>query len=95
MTVSMPSCSAMRSAVAWLSPLSMTTSAPSSWSSRIAWAEVSRTASAKAMTPAPRPSTPTSTAVRPLAASSSRRASNDPSSTPSWAMSLRLPTTTR
>ena len=94
MTVSMPSWPAIRRAVASLSPLSMTTATPSSCSASTACAEVSRAASARPMTPAGRPSTATSTAVRPLAASSSRRARMEPASTPSRTISWRLPTTT-
>ena len=56
---------------------------------------MSRGASAIAITPAARPSTATNTAVRPVAASSSRRAASAPRSTSSSAISFRLPTTTR
>lgn len=73
----------------------LTTCAPSSRTEGIAPADVSRAASASPITAMARPSTPTSTAVSPAEASSSRRASRSPSWTPSSAMSLRLPTTTR
>ena len=57
----------MRRAVASLSPVSMTTSTPSSCSAATAAAAVGRGASASAISPAARPSTATSTAVRPVA----------------------------
>ena len=67
MTSSMPSSAAMRSAVARLSPESMTGRTPSSRSAPMASAAVSRGASAIAMTAAAWPSTATCTLVRPCA----------------------------
>ena len=53
-------------AVAWLSPVSMTTSMPRSCSAATAAAAVGRGASAMPITPAAWPSTATRTAVRPV-----------------------------
>ena len=74
MTSSMPSSAATRSAVARLSPESMTGRTPSSRSAPMASAAVSRGASAMAMTAAALPSMATCTLVRPWPASSSERA---------------------
>lgn len=76
MAVSMPSCPAMRSAVAWLSPVGMMTSTPRLCSAAIAAARVSRGASAMPMTATALPLTAAMTAVRPVAdsAASARQA---------------------
>ena len=85
----------MRRAVASLSPVSITTSIPSSCNEVTAAAAVGRAASAMPMTAAARPSTATATAVRPPFASSSRRAARPARSMPSRSKRRRLPTTTR
>ncbi len=85
----------MRAAVAWLSPVNITTRTPASWSAATAAAAVGRGASAIAMRPATCPSIATHTTVRPPAANSSRRRARSPSSTPTRFMSLTLPTDTR
>ena len=94
MTVSMPSCPAMRSAVAWLSPVSMTTSTPDSVSAATAAADVGRGASAMPISATARPSTATHTTVRPAEAISSRRAASVPRSTPLASMRRVFPTAT-
>jgi hypothetical protein len=78
-----------------LSPVSMTTSTPRSCSAATAVAAVGRGASASAISPAGRPSTATSTVVRPAPASSSRRAANSPGSTLSRSRRRWFPTATR
>ena len=91
----MPSWPAIRPAVASLSPVSMTTSTPASCSAATAAAAVGRGASASAITPTARRRRRPARRCGPPAASSSRRAPSEPRSTPSSAISLALPTSTR
>src|SRR5918992_940940 len=95
MTWSMPNSPAIRSAVARLSPVSMTTWTAAWWRAWMAATEVSRGASAMANSPRGRPSAAAITTVRPPLASCSRRAASGPRSTASRSISRRLPTATR
>ena len=92
----MPSSSAIRRAVAWLSPVSITTWTPSSCSAATAAAAVGRAASASAITPAGAAVDRHHTAVRPAAGELARATrSSAPRSTPSRSSRRGLPTATR
>ena len=94
-TASIPTCAAIRRAVFWLSPESMTARAPSSRSARTAAAAVSRGASAIAMSPASSSSSATSTTVRPSPVSSAARAPSPSTEAPARSIRRWLPIATR
>ena len=73
---------ATRSALPWLSPVSMTTSAPLSRSDATAPGAVARRASSHRSAPAQSPSTPTHSAVAPARSHSAAAAARDGSSRP-------------
>ena len=94
-TCRIPSSRAIRSAVARLSPVSITTSTPCSWIASTAALAVGRGASLMPITAEARPSTATTTTVRPSAAISSRVLASPLRLIVSRAISLALPTATR
>ena len=90
----MPTWRAIAAAVCRLSPVIITTSMPRAWRAATAAGAPSLRVSATATTPAGCPSTATSIAVLPSAASRSWAASRTAASTPNASSSRRLPTST-
>ena len=89
-----PTCAAMASAVAFVSPLSMTTSSPKPLSRATASADSGLTVSATPSTPTTCSSRTTTIGVRPARASSATRSAAPSMDSPACSTSLVLPTAT-